>query len=70
MKSHISATIDESVLAELDEYAREERRTRSQTIELAVSRLLRDRLEKRALPTSNGCFGGTFDRASSYGDRI
>ena len=70
MKSHISATIEKSVLAELDEYAREERRTRSQAIELAVSRLLRDRLEKRTLPTSSACFGGKFERAGAYGDRI
>lgn len=70
MKSHISATIEESVLAALDEYAREERRTRSQTIELAVALLLKDRLEKRPIPASNACFDGRFDRADSYGDRI
>jgi metal-responsive CopG/Arc/MetJ family transcriptional regulator len=39
MKSHISATIDDKILADLNRVGQEERRSRSQIIEMALEEL-------------------------------
>lgn len=67
MKSHISATIDSSLLEELNRFGREERRTRSQIIEMALEEFL----QKRGGPedeivTSAGRFEGNFSREETY----
>lgn len=67
MKSHISATIDERLLENLNRFGREERRTRSQIIELALEQFLKERggLEEDIV-TSSGCFVGRFNREETY----
>ncbi|MCC5788337.1 MAG: ribbon-helix-helix protein, CopG family [Opitutales bacterium] len=67
MKSHISATLDERLLADLNRFAKEERRSRSQVIELALENYLRDRTaNKNEIVTSGGRFSGQFNRAETY----
>jgi len=66
MKSHISATIDRALLARMERVRREERRSRSQFIELAVEHYLRDRGVGDAIVTSGGAYRGKFDRSETY----
>jgi len=67
MKSHISATIDEELLDELNRYGREERRSRSQIIELALEVFLRGRRDSLdEIVTSDGSFEGNFSREDTY----
>lgn len=67
MKSHISATIDEEILERADRYGNEERRSRSQVIELALEEFLRDRTgEGGEVVTSPGRFSGKFSREETY----
>jgi metal-responsive CopG/Arc/MetJ family transcriptional regulator len=67
MKSHISATIDQDLLKDVDRVGREERRSRSQIIELALELLLRDRgATGDEVVTSRGRFEGKFTRADTY----
>lgn len=67
MKSHISATIDRELLGALDRYRREERRSRSQVIEMAIERLLADTSESSdRIVVSEGRFDGKFDREETY----
>ncbi len=67
MKSHISATIDSNLLEELNRFGREERRTRSQIIELALERFLQERgMRDNEIVTSAGRFEGRFSRAETY----
>jgi metal-responsive CopG/Arc/MetJ family transcriptional regulator len=67
MKSHISATIDEDILEQVDRYGSEERRSRSQVIELALEKFLRDRAgEGGDIVTSAGRFSGKFSREETY----
>jgi len=67
MKSHISATIDEDILEQVDRYGSEERRSRSQVIELALEKFLRDRAgEGVDIITSAGKFSGKFSREETY----
>lgn len=67
MKSHISATIDERLLENLNRFGREERRTRSQIIELALERFLQERSEQgEEIVTSPGRFAGRFSREETY----
>lgn len=42
MKSHVSATIDREILTKVDSYRRGVKRSRSQVIELALERYLRE----------------------------
>ena len=67
MKSHISATIDNDLLDELNRYGQEERRSRSQIIEIALQQFLSKRggVEDEIL-TSNGRFVGQFSREETY----
>jgi metal-responsive CopG/Arc/MetJ family transcriptional regulator len=67
MKSHISATIDESLVRDLEEYSREEHRSRSQIIELALRSFLGEKRGRAgALVTSQGRFEGNFEREDCY----
>jgi metal-responsive CopG/Arc/MetJ family transcriptional regulator len=69
MKSHISATIDTDLLRRLDRLAAEERRSRSQAIELAIERFLAEENELSSLPVSEGNFQGRFSRDETYAGR-
>lgn len=67
MKSHISATIDEKLVEDLNRFGREERRSRSQVIEMALGEFLRNRMvAKDEIVTSEGSFGGKFSREETY----
>jgi len=67
MKSHISATIDEEVLERADRYGSEERRSRSQVIEMALDAFLRERTApSEDIVTSRGRFDGKFSREETY----
>lgn len=67
MKSHISATLDSQLLEELNRFGREERRSRSQVIEMALEEFLRDRSRAEGeIVTTSGRFQGSFDRAETY----
>ena len=67
MKSHISVTIDEQLVKDLNRYGLEERRARSQVIEMALKEFLRGRMEmKDEIVTSEGHLQGSFSRAETY----
>ncbi|TVP79844.1 MAG: ribbon-helix-helix protein, CopG family [Puniceicoccaceae bacterium] len=67
MKSHISATIDQDILSRVDRYRHAVKRSRSQVIEIAIERLLREEQpEATALVTSAGQFSGEFSRSETY----
>lgn len=67
MKSHISATIEEEVLELADRYGLEERRSRSQVIEMALECFLRERgTQSGEVVTSPGRFDGKFSREETY----
>ena len=67
MKSHISATIDEHLVEDLNRFGREERRSRSQIIEMALEEFLRNRVSaKDEIVTSQGRFAGSFSREETY----
>lgn len=67
MKCHISATIDPELLEKVDHYRRLVRRSRSQVIEIAVERLLREEMHNGdELVVSEGSFEGSFNRHDTY----
>lgn len=67
MKSHISATIDDRLLADLNRLGKEERRSRSQLIEMALEEFLRKRGDgEDVIVTSEGRFIGCFSREETY----
>lgn len=67
MKSHISATIDEKLVEELNRCGQEERRSRSQIIEMALEAFLRKRGgAEDEIVTSEGRFEGSFNREDTY----
>jgi len=67
MKSHISAMIDARILADLNRFGREERRSRSQIIEMALEEFLRKRGgAEDEIVTSVGRFEGRFSREDTY----
>jgi metal-responsive CopG/Arc/MetJ family transcriptional regulator len=67
MKSHISATIDQKLLRELDKFGQEERRARSQIIEMALEEFLLKRERTHDdIVTSQGRFVGQFSREETY----
>ena len=67
MKSHISATIDERILDDLNQFGKRERRSRSQVIEMALEEFLRTRGGgEDEIVTSNGRFEGRFNREETY----
>lgn len=67
MKSHLSATIEESLVRELDRYSREEQRSRSQVIELALRHYLETKRGRdSAVVTTSARFEGKFERRECY----
>ncbi len=67
MKSHISATIDNQILDDLNRFGREERRSRSQIIEMALEQFLQKRRgQDDEIVTSEGRFSGQFTREETY----
>ena len=67
MKFHISVTIDEQLVKDLNRYGLEERRSRSQVIEMALKEFLRGRMDmKDEIVTSEGQFQGRFSREETY----
>lgn len=67
MKSHISATIDDQILNDLNRFGQQERRSRSQIIEMALEEFLRKRGgAEDEIVTSEGRFEGQFSREETY----
>jgi len=67
MKSHISATLDEKLLEDLNRFGQQERRSRSQIIEMALEEFLRKRsATDEPIVTSEGSFEGSFSREETY----
>ena len=67
MKSHISVTIDQHLVEDLNRFGREERRSRSQVIEMALEAFLRNRMDaKDEIVVSDSHFIGSFSREDTY----
>lgn len=67
MKSHISATIDTDLLEEVNRFGRQERRSRSQVIEMALEHFLHVRgVRDDTIVTSASRFEGSFSREDTY----
>jgi metal-responsive CopG/Arc/MetJ family transcriptional regulator len=67
MKSHISVTIDQDLAERVNRFGQEERRSRSQIIEMALEEFLGKRGgADQDLVTSPGKFVGTFSREDTY----
>lgn len=67
MKSHISVTIDDRVLNDLNRFGQQERRSRSQVIEMALEEFLMKRgVAEDEIVTSEGRFDGRFSREETY----
>lgn len=67
MKCHISATIDDQLADAVNRFGKEERRSRSQIIEMALEEFLRKRSGAKAeIVTSPGRFAGRFSREETY----
>jgi len=67
MKFHISATIDDQILNDLNRFGQQERRSRSQIIEMALEEFLRKRGgPEDDIVTSEGRFEGQFCREETY----
>jgi len=68
MNSHISATIDADLLVEADRFRhQEERRSRSQVLEMALEQFLRKNAPASyQIVASPGRFAGKFSREETY----
>ena len=67
MKSHVSVTLNEKLLEDLNRYGQQERRSRSQIIEMALEEFLRKRgAAEDVIVTSAGRFEGVFNREETY----
>lgn len=67
MKSHISATIEKSLVKDLAAFSREEHRTKSQVIEMALRQFLNTRrIDTHTVIATDSSFQGTFQRADCY----
>jgi len=67
MKSHISATLDKKLLEDLNRFGKQERRSRSQIIEMALEQFLRNqRTSDEQIVMSEGRFVGGFSREETY----
>jgi metal-responsive CopG/Arc/MetJ family transcriptional regulator len=67
MKSHISATIDDQSVEELRRFGQQERRSRSQIIEMALQEFLHKRGgTEDQIETSAGRFEGRFSQEEIY----
>ncbi len=70
MKEHMSITIADGTLARLKLYARQEHRSVSQVVEMAVEQLLSAKGNTSlGIVTTQGKFEGTFSRQETYGER-
>lgn len=70
MKEHMSITVSNDTAERLRLYARRERRPVSQVVEMAVERLLDERVPvSDQVVTTSGSFNGRFSRAETYADR-
>ena len=70
MREHISVTIERHTAERLRRYARRERRPVSQVVEIAIERLLEQRVPaSEAIVTTRGSFEGRFSREETYGGR-
>jgi hypothetical protein len=65
MKFHISATIDEVLVAELRWFSRQEKRSFSNLLELAVEAHLSNKQATDNVYSTPGSFAGCFSRAES-----
>lgn len=67
MKSHISATIEVDLVERVNRYGQEERRSRSQIIEMALEEFLTKRgVADDEIVTSPGRFVGSFSREETH----
>lgn len=67
MKSHLSATIDDRILNDLNRFCQQERRSRSQIIEMALEEFLMKRGgAEDEIVISEGLFEGHFSRKETY----
>ena len=67
MKSHISATLEKSLVKDLDAFSREEQRTKSQVIEMALRQFLSTRrVDTHTIVATDSSFQGTFHRSDCY----
>jgi metal-responsive CopG/Arc/MetJ family transcriptional regulator len=67
MKSHISATIEKDLIQAADRFGQQERRSRSQILEMALEQFLRQHAPiDDEIVTSPGHFVGTFSREETY----
>lgn len=69
MRSHISATIDETVLEQAKSYSLAENRTLSNVIEQALKQFLSGEKRSQQVITSKSSFKGSFSREDSYDRR-
>ena len=70
MQEHISVTIEKATAARLRRYARREKRTVSNVVEIAIERLLEQHAPvAEQLVTSRGSFQGSFSRDETYEGR-
>ncbi len=67
MKSHITATIDQDLVRRLDRHSSQEKRSRSQTLELALESFLESKAKPgEGLMITQGRFLEQVDRADCY----
>ncbi len=67
MKSRIRTTIDDQILNDLNRFGQQERRSRSQIIEIALEEFLWKRGgAEDEIVTSEGRFEGHFSREETY----
>jgi hypothetical protein len=70
MREHMSITVQRSTAERLRRYARRERRAVSQVVELAIERLLEQRVPvTEKIVTTPGKFLGKFSREETYEGR-
>ncbi len=70
MRERISITIAEETARRLRRYARRERRPVSQVVEIAVERLLEQKVPSaERIVTTRGSFRGAFSREETYEGR-
>ncbi|MEX1118929.1 MAG: ribbon-helix-helix protein, CopG family [Terrimicrobiaceae bacterium] len=63
----MSATVDSELLEELESFRREERRSRSQVIEMALEKFLTEHRKRASkIVTSDAVFEGRFTREDCY----
>lgn len=70
MREHMSITVPQDTALRLRRYARRERRPVSQVVEMAIERLLEQKVpETERIVTTPGRFAGKFSREEAYEGR-